>query len=304
VGFLSDMFGGQSQHYERYVNQMRGVLAPLGQFASDIRGEYTGLGRQLQDEYGDLAQDAFSSIMGIYGDLEEERGDFLATLDERFGQNIASMESDLARGRETLEDYFGRAYDELATGRDASLELLAQQSATATARASQAAAFGGMAGTSFGQQTVAATERQGALEQAALREQYGAQLAGQLNLAGQTLGQYDQNTAAALGQLRTAQTGAYLQGFQDYSGRLQNLRQSAEGARLDLIGQGLGAYGSLATTGLGSYEQQYGDYLRRMIDVESVGAEGRLQTGLGRYNLGQQIIGQGIGFGLKAFGLG
>ena len=304
MGFLDDMFGGSSQHYERYVNQMRGILGPLQQFASDIRGEYTGLGRQLQDEYGDLAQDAFDSIMGIFGDVEAERDEFLNRLDERFGQNIASMEADLARGRETLEDYFGRAYDELATGRDASLELLAQQSATATARASQAAAFGGISGTSFGQSTVSAVERQGALEQAAMREQYGAQLAGQLNLAGQTLGQYDQNTAAALGQLRSAQTGAYLQGFQDYSNRLQGLRQSAEGARLDLIGQGLGAYGSLATTGLGSYEQQYGDYLRRMIDVESVGAEGRLQTGLGRYNLGQQLIGQGIGFGLKAFGLG
>ena len=304
MGFLDDMFGGSSQHYDRYVRQMRGILGPLRQFASDIRGEYTGLGRQLQDEYGDLAQDAFDSIMGIFGDVEMERDNFLRELDSRFGQNIASMESDLARGRETLEDYFGRAYDELATGRDASLELLAQQSATATARASQAAAFGGISGTSFGQSTVSAVEQQGALEQAAMREQYGAQLAGQLNLAGQTLGQYDRNTAAALGQLRSAQTGAYLQGFQDYSNRLQGLQQSAEGARLDLIGQGLGAFGSLATTGLGSYEQQYGDYLRRMIDVESVGAQARLQTGLGRYNLGNQLIGQGISAGLQAFGLG
>lgn len=29
MGFLDDMFGGSSQHYDRYVRQMRGILAPL-----------------------------------------------------------------------------------------------------------------------------------------------------------------------------------------------------------------------------------------------------------------------------------
>jgi hypothetical protein len=295
MGFLDDMFGGTGQHYDAYRAAMSDSYGRYSDFANDMLARYRGLGTELRGEYEGLGEEARSVMMGLYRDMEVDRSRYLSEVDNQFSGVLTQLRSDLSSARESMEGYFDRAYDELATGRDASLELLAQQSATEAARAQQSAAFGGIGGTTTGQAQVSAAETQGALRQAAMREQYGAQLANQLNMAGQTLGQFDQNAIAQTTGLETARMNTYLSGYESYAQRMQGLRQGAETARLDLMQQGIGAFGNLAAQGVGSYEQQMGTYINKMVGMDEMIAGAQLKEGLGRAALGQQVIGMGIG---------
>ena len=294
MGFLSSMFGGRGKALRAYRARMMRAAGPQRQFAQDMLAMYRDFGVRMRGEQEALGEEARSVMMGLYDDMERDRENYLNTIDDRFGKTLASMRADAEAARGSLEGYFDRAYDELATGRDASLELLAQQTATEAARAQQGAAFGGLAGTSIGQAQVSAAEAQGTLREAAMREQYGAQLAGQLNLAGQSLAQFDQNTMSQIGAVEQQQLSTYLGGYASYDQRMQGVRAAAETARLDMLKQGLASQYGAEQMGMASYESQYSKYIDQMYNINQSVNKGLLERDMSDIGLGRQLIGAGL----------
>lgn len=294
MGFLSNMFGSRGDAYRNYQSRMYGTLGRQSDFATDMMSRYKTLGFNLRGEQEALGEEARSVMLGLYSDMEGDRDSYLTRVNDEFGQTLLSLRADQEAARGSLQGYYDKAYDELATGRDASLELLAQQSRQETARSQQQAAFGGVAGTSFGQQAVGATEAQGTLRQAAMREQYGAQLASQLNMAGQGLAQFDQNAIGQTQAVESARLQSYLGGFESYAQRMQGLRAGAETSRLDLMQQGIASQYGMEQAGLSSYENQYGSYIQQMIGVDQTVNKGLLERDMSDIALGRQLVGAGL----------
>jgi|TARA_R100000482_G_scaffold120652_1_gene66124 hypothetical protein len=313
MGFLSNMFGGRGDAIRKSQRRMHRAYGRQADFARDMLARYREMGSDLRGELEGLGEEVRSTMLGLYSDMENDRDDYLRMVSDEFNTTLSRMDADSAEARESLSGFYERAFDELATGRDATLALLEQQNRDEVARTQQGLAFGGMGGSSFGASAVSSAEAQGALRAGAVREQYGARLAGQLNLAGQGLAEFDQRAASQRQQVEAARLNTYLGGFESYQQRLQGLRMGAETGRLDLMRGGISAEYGARGQGLASYENQYGAYVGGMIGADTQAAQALLKRDMSDIGLGRQLIGAGLsavtgglagGFGSMAAGGG
>jgi len=190
-----------------------GILSGIG--AGRKRREMMLQARLGETAYRELGADYYRALGPV---LQQYMGQRQRTLED-YRSNM-----DFARNR--FRNYFNqarteysqgmdRALSEMRTGRESTIALTRQTTQAQRQRGIQANAFTGMGYTTAGQQRIEGIERQGDLQEGAIREQYAAQLSaleaqraqGMSTLAaqmGQGLSAIDQSLAGGYSNLQQA----------------------------------------------------------------------------------------------------
>jgi hypothetical protein len=262
MGLFSNLFGGKS-NFKGAIKQMEKAYAGVREY-SDV-------------EYGKII-DEFIKERTANADVYSQA--YRTAVDQYTGL--------MAQSREAFKQSAEQAYQTLATGRTASMRLMQQQADLATGRAQVSGMLTGLANTTFGQNYVNAVAAQGALQVAAIEEQYA-----------QTLASARMGQASALAQMEqgAAQTlfSAGLGSAQYQSGQYQQYTTAAQAARSARLASNLG----FRTRPI---EARFAaDTQLAMMDMQSGSALGGALLGAGIGALAEQV-GGGIGSALGGFG--
>ena len=141
MGFLDSMFGGRGDAIRKAQRRMHAAYGRQADFAADMLDRYRRMGRNLRGELEGLGDEVRSTMLGLYSDMENDRNEYLTRVSDEFSMTLSRMDADSAEARESLSGFYERAFDELATGRDATLALLEQQNRDEVARTQQGLAF-------------------------------------------------------------------------------------------------------------------------------------------------------------------
>jgi hypothetical protein len=193
-----------------------------------MREEFTNLGQQYRADATTIIDQFTRERTANIGLFREQMGraqaDYTRYFDEARTQYAAGME---------------RAIGEMRTGRDATIQMMRQQTEAQQRAATSRAAFTGLGQTTFGQQRIEGIGTQGALREAALREQYASQLsaleaqrAGGMSTLSAQMGQ-------GLGAMGQAQAGGMSALYQQYSQGIASAQQTALNNQYAMIQQGL-----------------------------------------------------------------
>lgn len=188
--------------------------------------------RDLGDEYRSL----FAPIMQQYSREREANMSLYRT-------EMARAEQSFSRYFEQARSEYGAGMDkalaEMRTGRDATIELMRQQTLGQQRTATARSAFTGLGQTTFGQSQIANIGTQGMLREAALREQYSTQLSALEAQRAQGMSTLSAQMGQGMSGIQQSLAANLSNMYQTYSGNIANMQQAGLGSQFNLYQQGL-----------------------------------------------------------------
>jgi hypothetical protein len=173
-------------------------------------GQYQDLGKYQQEQQDKILksflENRTSNLSQYKGGYEQLIGDFdtrFKELETAYNQQAQGITSQFREGMGEVKRIAG-------VGRTNTLAAIEQATSRNLARMSQAQAFTGLAGTTFGQGVLAAEESQGALQKGVVEEQYASQLAGIEQALVSGTSSLEQQRLANLTQMQQARVGGGL----------------------------------------------------------------------------------------------
>jgi hypothetical protein len=162
-----------------------GILSHQGNMAR--KGAMSGAGRALQLAYKEMLdeqEDRFADISDTYSETYEGAIDDFGANYQGVLDRLNTQYGDLIARYSSGSDEALAAYD---VGRDSTIAATQQATENATRRQVASNAFTGLGNTTFGNAAVAGIERQGALQEGVIHEQYASGRAGMLTAKNQGL---------------------------------------------------------------------------------------------------------------------
>lgn len=196
------------------------------------RSSYKGAIQRMEQGYKEARTYADEQYGKIIDQFLQERTNNAEVYSQAYNSAVNQYASVMAQSREAFKESSREAYQTLAAGRDASLQLLRQQTEQAVGRTTARSAFMGLSNTTFGQQQIEAVSMQGALQAAALNEQYAQTLASAQQAQANALAQMEQQAAQSM-------FAAGLGSAQYQSQQYQQYTTAAQGARAGQLQAGL-----------------------------------------------------------------
>lgn len=170
-------------------------------------GQYQDLGKYQQEQQDAILksflENRTANLSQYKGGYEQLIGDFdtrFKELETAYNQQAQGITSQFREGMGEVKKIAG-------VGRTNTLAAIEQATSRNLARMSQAQAFTGLAGTTFGQGVLAAEESQGALQKGVVEEQYASQLAGIEQALVSGVSSLEQQRLANLTQMQQARVG-------------------------------------------------------------------------------------------------
>ena len=180
--------------YRNMTQWTQGQYQDIGEYQQaaqqDLMTSFVNSRKQNLDQYTAQYNTLIADYDTRYRELEQAYAQQAMGVEQRFGEGMA-------RVRQTAE-----------VGRVNTLAAIDQATQSSLRRMTQAQAFMGLGGTSFGQAALSAEERAGALQRGVVEEQYAGQLAGieQQTVSGMTQLQ-QQRLAGQMGLMGQRVTG-------------------------------------------------------------------------------------------------
>ena len=287
MGFLSDLFGGTRPEYTSMslfdmFPDMQGQFEALaGQTPEGgLAAGFTSLSDMWQQSMGQAMDILSTGVDGLggFGQLQEALQGVSGTFQQQYGDLVSQYQQNFDLGNQLMQSAID-TYQ--TTGIDASQQLLQQQTQEAQELASLQLGGMGLSNTTTATNRLSSIGQQGALQQAALQEQFAGNLAGM------------QQQQAAF-----QQAGAQF---------LSGLQQQGANVQMNL---GLGQAGALS-----DYTQQalslFNQYQQPIMQAQQAAFEAPTQLMTGMYNLayrnpftyessktggiGTQLAGQALG---------
>ena len=154
----------KARQYRTMTEWTQGQYADLGGYQSatqqDLLNTFVAARKQNLDQYTNQYNTLIADYDTRYRELEQAYAQQAMGVEQQFGAGMA-------RVRQTAE-----------VGRVNTLAAIDQATQSNLNRMTQAQAFMGLGGTTFGQAALAAEQRAGALQRGVVEEQYASQLAG------------------------------------------------------------------------------------------------------------------------------
>jgi hypothetical protein len=244
MGLFSNLFGGASDYGAAIRKMEKGYAAA----------------RTYSDrEYGK-----------IIDQFLVERSNNAQVYSQAYNEAVSKYSDLMAQSREAFRAAGQEAYQTLASGRDATLALLKQQTDLAVARQQVSGMLTGLSNTTFGQGAVNAVAAQGALQAGAVQEQYAQTLASAQMAQASALAQMEQQGAQSL-------FAAGLGSAQYQSGQYQQYTTAAQAARAAQLQASLG-------------------FMTRPVDARYAAEINKAQQDMAAGNaFGGALLGAGIG---------
>lgn len=208
MGLFSNLFGGRSSY--------KGAIARMEKGYADAR-------TYADEQYGK-----------IIDQFLQERTNNAEVYSQAYNESVNQYASVMAQSRAAFKEASKEAYETLASGRDASLQLLRQQTQESVGRATARGTLMGLANTTFGQQQIESVAMQGALQAAALNEQYAQTLASAQQAQANALAQMEQQAAQSMFAAGLGSAQYQSQQYQQYTSAAQGARAAQLQAGLQL----------------------------------------------------------------------
>jgi hypothetical protein len=173
----------------------------MGLFDSLFGGGGDGLKKpiaRMEADYAKLRGEQESAFAKFANQFTMERANNADVYSKQYNEAIGKYSDLMAQSRQAFQAAGAKAYETLASGRDATLQLLQQETNKAVGRQTLSGMLTGLSNTTFGQNAINAVSTQGALQAAAVKEQYAQTLANAQMAQATALAGMEQQTAQSL----------------------------------------------------------------------------------------------------------
>lgn len=153
---------------------------------------------KMEADYAKLRGEQESAFAKFANQFTMERANNADVYSKQYNEAIGKYSDLMAQSRQAFQAAGAKAYETLASGRDATLQLLQQETDKAVGRQTLSGMLTGLSNTTFGQNAINAVSTQGALQAAAVKEQYAQTLANAQMAQATALAGMEQNTAQSL----------------------------------------------------------------------------------------------------------
>jgi hypothetical protein len=173
-------------------------------------GQYQDLGKYQQEQQDKILKSFLENRSGNLSQYTTDYTKLIGDFDTRFKELETAYNQQASGITSQFREGMGEVKRIAGVGRTNTLAAIEQATSRNIARMSQAQAFTGLAGTTFGQGVLAAEESQGALQKGVVEEQYASQLAGIEQALVSGVSSLEQQRLANLTQMQQQRVGGGL----------------------------------------------------------------------------------------------